>query len=164
MKKFCQKSYSTPGRSWYTVQLAHRDRASPKPKMNWKLIKILERGWYLVSPFSVIRVKLLFGCKLMYIRKWILLWTKCAVKQNPDTFKQEAAWFTKGFRQPKARLEILALIHLRQWSGINPEMAFYHLAMSSRCNIVRNDLRYMKTWRCFSVWGYLIVKVSLKVE
>ena len=27
-------------------------------------------------------------------------------RQNPDTFKQEVAWFAKGFRQPKTRLEI----------------------------------------------------------
>ena len=29
-------------------------------------------------------------------------------RQNPDTFKREVAWFTKGFRQPKTRLEISA--------------------------------------------------------
>ena len=28
--------------------LASSDSASPKPKMNWKLIKTLERGWYQV--------------------------------------------------------------------------------------------------------------------
>ena len=27
-------------------------------------------------------------------------------RQNPDTFKREVAWFAKGFRQPKTRLEI----------------------------------------------------------
>ena len=29
-------------------------------------------------------------------------------RQNPDTFKREVAWFAKGFRQPKTRLEISA--------------------------------------------------------
>ena len=27
-------------------------------------------------------------------------------RQNPETFKREVAWFAKGFRQPKTRLEI----------------------------------------------------------
>ena len=30
------------------LPLATSDSASPKPKMNWKLIKTLERGWYQV--------------------------------------------------------------------------------------------------------------------
>ena len=30
------------------LPLAISDSASPKPKMNWKLIKTLERGWYQV--------------------------------------------------------------------------------------------------------------------
>ena len=29
-------------------------------------------------------------------------------RQNPDTFKREVAWFVKGFRQPKTRLQIPA--------------------------------------------------------
>ena len=30
------------------ILLTTSDNVSPRPKMNWKLIKTLERGWYLV--------------------------------------------------------------------------------------------------------------------
>ena len=49
----CQRT--PPQKSKMAVQttrerkkLATTDSASPKPKMNWKLIKTLERGWYQV--------------------------------------------------------------------------------------------------------------------